>query len=318
MKIVVLDGYASNPNDIGWEALFSLGDVTVYDRTPAHKLLERIGDAEVLLVNKINLGEEVFSACPNLKYVGLLSTGYNIVDLQAANLHGITVSNVPAYSTPSVTQHTFSLILELCMHTGAHSATVHQGKWCRSPDYCYWDAPLTELSGKTLGLIGFGQIGKAVARVALCLGMKVVACASRPRAESGVEGVTMLSFPELLSVSDIISLHCPQTENNLNMICEETIAKMKNGVFIINTARGGLINEADLARALISGKVGGFGADVLMREPPAEDCPLLSAPNTVITPHIAWAPLESRRRLIAIATENVRMFLNGHPQNTVN
>lgn len=290
----------------------------IYDRTPREKLLERIGNAEILLVNKIDLGEDIFSACPNLKYIGLLSTGYNVIDTKAASEHGITVCNVPAYSTPSVMQHTFSLLLELCMHTGIHSATVRQGKWSRCPDYCYWDAPLTELYGKTLGVVGFGQIGKAVAKTALCFGMKVVACASRPRKESGVEGVEMLSFDELLRVSDVISLHCPQTADNLNMICAETIAQMKDGVFIINTARGGLINEAELAQALNSGKVGGFGADVLAQEPPETDCPLITAPNTVITPHIAWAPLESRRRLISKAIENVRCFLDGHPQNTVN
>ncbi len=318
MKIVVLDGICANPGDISWDALYSLGDVTIYDRTPRELLLERIGDAEIILVNKIKMGADIFSRCPNLRYIGVLATGYNIIDTAAAADYNITVCNVPAYSTPSVVQHTFALLLELCMHTGLHSETVKQGKWQKCPDFCYWDAPLTELSGKTMGVVGFGRIGTAVARVALCFGMNVLACASKPRDSSGIDGVELVSFQELIEKSDIISLHCPQTPDNYNMISAQSIASMKDGVILLNTARGGLINEADLAQALKNGKVGGFGADVLANEPPLETCPLITAPNTVITPHIAWAPLESRTRLINISIENVRLFLEGRSQNTVN
>ncbi len=318
MKIVVLDDICANPGDISWDALYALGDVKIYDRTPRELLLERIGDAEIILVNKIKMGAEIFSQCPNLRYIGVLATGYNIIDTAAAADYSITVCNVPAYSTPSVVQHTFALLLELCMRTGLHSETVKQGKWHKCPDFCYWDAPLTELSGKTMGLVGFGQIGTAVARVALCFGMNVLACASKPRDSSGIDGVQLVSFQELIEKSDIISLHCPQTPDNYNMISAQSIASMKDGVILLNTARGGLINEADLAKALKSGKVGGFGADVLANEPPLESCPLINAPNTVITPHIAWAPLESRTRLINVSIENVRLFIEGRAQNTVN
>lgn len=318
MKIVILDAYTANPGDISWEPLQALGDVTIYDRTSSDEIIKRVGDAEIVLLNKVPLNETHFIACPNLKYIGLLSTGYNIINLDSATKHGITVCNVPAYSTPSVVQHTFSLLLELSIHTGAHAATVRENKWSKSPDFCYWDAPLTELSGKTLGLIGFGQIGKAVAKVAQCFGMSVVACASKPRIDSDVEGVRMVGLDVLFSMSDVISLHCPQTADTLGMICTESIEKMKDGVMIINTSRGGLVNENDLADALKSGKVAGFGADVLTKEPPEANCPLLGAANTVITPHIAWAPLESRMRLIEVATKNVRKFIEGKTQNNVN
>ncbi len=318
MKIVVLDGYASNPGDISWDDLRSLGDVTIYDRTPPELMLERIGDAELLLVNKTFMDDDLFSKCPKLKYIGVLATGYNTIDVKAAAGHGITVCNVPAYSTHSVVQHTFALLLELCMQTGLHSESVKQGDWSKNPDFCYWRTPLMELSGKTLGVVGFGQIGSAVARAALCFNMRVIACAARPRDSSGIDAVEMLTFDELMRQSDIISLHCPQTQSNLNMICAESISKMRDGVIIINTARGGLINEADLADALKSGKVRAFGADVLAKEPPETDCPLINAPNTVITPHIAWAPYESRARLITISIENVRLYLEGRPQNRVN
>lgn len=318
MEIVALDVYSANPGDISWDELLALGNVTMYDRTTKDKIVERIGGAEIVLVNKVPLGGDVFSACPGLKYIGLLSTGYDIIDLDAAGAHGITVCNAPAYSTAAVVQHTFALLFELCAHTSVHSSSVREGKWARCPDFCYWDTPLTELSGKTLGVVGFGKIGSAVARAATAFGMNVLACARNPRQESGIDGVQMNDFESLIKNSDIISLHCPQTAESLDMICADTIAKMRDGVIILNTARGGLINEADMSAALKSGKVAAYGADVLKKEPPAPDCPLINAPNTVITPHIAWAPLQTRERLIHIAIENVRAYLRGQPQNKVN
>ncbi|MEG1166202.1 MAG: D-2-hydroxyacid dehydrogenase [Oscillospiraceae bacterium] len=318
MKIVILDGYAANPGDIPWDDIYKLGDVTLYDTTPPEQIIARIGDAEIVIVNKVNVTAEIIAQCPNLKYIGILATGYNNIDLAAAASRSIPVCNIPAYSTPSVVQHTFALLLELCMHVGEHSRGVMNGKWSTSPYFCYWDAPLTELSGKTLGLVGFGQIGKAVAKTAVCFGMNVLACAAHPRTSSGIDGVSMATLDDVLSKSDIISLHCPLTADNRELISSSTISKMKNGAKIINTARGGLINEQDVATALISGKLSGFAADVLTNEPPTLGTPLFTAPNCVITPHIAWAPYESRVRLIKIAIENVRCFIDGHPQNTVN
>lgn len=318
MKIVILEGSAVNPGDLSWESLEELGEVTVYDRTPPELAAARIGDAELALVNKTAFTAELMDACPRLRYIGELATGYNNIDLAAASARGITVCNIPAYSTPSVVQHTFALLLELCMRTGQHSDGVMAGKWSRSPNFSYWEAPLIELSGKTLGLIGFGQIGQAVAKTAVCFGMRVLACAARPRTESGIDGVEMATFDEVLENADVISLHCPLTAENRELIRKETIARMRDGAIIINTARGGLVNEQDVAEALLSGKLGGFAADVLTQEPPVDGSLLFGCPNCVITPHIAWVPVESRKRLIAIAAENVRAFLDGHPHNTVN
>ncbi|MFB0921288.1 MAG: D-2-hydroxyacid dehydrogenase [Oscillospiraceae bacterium] len=318
MKIVILDAYAINPGDISWDSISELGDAYIYDRTPSELALERIGDAEIVLVNKTEFTGELMDKCGKLKYIGELATGYNNIDLNAATERGITVCNIPAYSTPSVVQHTFALLLELCMHTGMHSEGVMAGKWGRIPDFCYWDAPLMELSGKTLGIIGFGQIGRSVAKTAVCLGMRVLACAAHPKNESGIEGVTMTTMDEILSTSDIISLHCPLTSENKGLICKDTFLKMRDGVIIINTARGGLVNEQDTADALESGKLGGYAADVLAKEPPKDGSPLFGCPNCIITPHIGWAPIESRKRLISIAADNVRAFLDGHPQNKVN
>ncbi len=318
MKIVILDAYAINPGDISWDSLAELGDAEIYDRTPSELALERIRDAEIVLVNKTEFTGELMDRCAKLKYIGELATGYNNIDLRAATERGITVCNIPAYSTPSVVQHTFALLLELCMHTGKHSEGVMSGKWGRNADFCYWDAPLMELSGKTLGIIGFGQIGRSVAKAAVCFGMKVIACAAHQKSESGIDGVTMTSIDEVLCTSDIVSLHCPLTAENKGLICRNTIAKMRDGVIIINTARGGLINEQDTADALLSGKLGGFAADVLTKEPPKDGSPLFGCPNCIITPHIGWAPIESRKRLVSIAADNVRAFLDGHPQNKVN
>ncbi|PKM72220.1 MAG: glycerate dehydrogenase [Firmicutes bacterium HGW-Firmicutes-16] len=318
MKIVILDAYAINPGDVSWDGLKELGDATIYDHTPRELSLERIRDAEIVLVNKTEFTGELMDKCEKLKYIGELATGYNNIDLKAATEHRIPVCNIPAYSTPSVVQHTFALLLELCMHTGQHSEGVMAGKWNKCRDFCYWEMPLMELSGKTLGIIGFGQIGREVAKTAVCFGMKVIACAAHPKIESGIEGVTMTTMDEIIATSDIISLHCPLTQESKGLICKETIAKMRNGVIIINTARGGLINEQDAAEALVSGKLGGFAADVLAQEPPKDGNPLFGCPNCIITPHIGWAPIESRKRLIDVATENVRAFLDGHPQNKVN
>ncbi|MEA4894390.1 MAG: D-2-hydroxyacid dehydrogenase [Oscillospiraceae bacterium] len=318
MKIVILDAYSINPGDISWDELRKLGDTVIYDQTPGDLSLERIRDADIALVNKTEFTGELMDKCEKLKYIGELATGYNNIDLRAAMERGITVCNIPAYSTPSVVQHTFALLLELCMRTGLHSESVMAGKWSKCRDFCFWEVPLMELSGKTLGIIGYGQIGRSVAKTAVCFGMKVIACASRPRSESGIEGVTMADMDEILRTSDIVSLHCPLTKENSGLIRRETIAKMRDGVIIINTARGGLVNEQDTADALKSGKLGGFAADVLTQEPPKDGSPLFGCPNCIITPHIAWVPIESRKRLIKIATDNVRAFLDGHPQNKLN
>lgn len=317
MRIVVLDAYAANPGDISWDYLHSLGDATIYDRTPPELVVGRIGDAEIVIINKIMFTKNILDMCPNLKYIGIMATGFNIVDLTAAAEHGVTVCNVPSYSTPSVVQHTFALLLELCMNTGLHAESVKNGHWGRNPDFCYRETPLIELNSKTLGLVGFGQIGMAVGKAALPFGLNVVVCAARKRPSSGIDGIRFTDFDEVLRVSDIISLHCPLTNGNKELICADTIMMMKDGVKIINTARGGLVNEADIADALISKKLSGYAADVLTEEPPVSGSPLIGAPNSIITPHIAWAPLECRQRLISIACDNLRCFIEGNPQNVV-
>ena len=317
MKIVLLDGYASNPGDMDISAFYELGDFTAYDRTAPELVVERIGDAEIVILNKIKLDAEIMDKCPKLKYIGVLATGYDVVDIAAAKERGLIVTNIPAYSTPSVVQHTFALLLELCCSIAIHNRSVKEGKWSSCPDYTYWERPLIELSGKTMGIIGLGQIGSAVSKVALSFGMNVLACASRPRKESGIDGVRMAELDEVLAVSDVISLHCPLTEDNKNLIGAAAISKMRDGAIVINTSRGGLINEEDMANALKSGKLGGFAADVLATEPPVNGSPLFQAPNCVITPHIAWAPFESRARLFNTAIENVRSYIAGRPQNVV-
>lgn len=318
MKLVVLEGHAVNPGDLSWDFLKEFGTLTVYDNTKPAETAERIGDAELVLVNKLPITEELMAACPRLRYIGVQATGYNNIDLMAATKRGITVCNVPAYSTASVVQHTFALLLELCMHTGMHSAGVREGKWSRSEYFTYWDAPLTELYGKTMGLVGYGSIGSAVARVAVALGMRVLATTARPRTGTGQEGIRLCTLDEIFEQADVISLHCPLTAENIGLISAENISKMKDGVVILNTARGGLVCEKAVAEALHSGKLGGFGADVLAEEPPARGSPLFTAPNCVITPHIAWAPIESRTRLLMVVEENIRLFLQGTPQNKVN
>lgn len=316
MKIVILDAYAANPGDLSWDEFAALGELTVYDRTAQEDAAARIGDAEVVFINKVRLTDEIFAACPNLKLVSILATGYNIVDLAAAKRRGITVCNVPGYSTRAVVQMTFALLLEICQQVGLHSGAVHTGRWQSCPDFCFWDRPLIELDGKTMGIVGYGAIGTAVGTVAQALGMKLLVTA---RHEKPVpEGARFVSLPELLAQSDVVSLHCPQTAENARMIDAGALAQMKDGAILLNTARGGLLDEQAVADALRSGKLLAAGMDVVSAEPIRADNPLLTAPNCFLTPHIAWAPLETRRRLQAISAENLRAFLAGKPQNVVN
>lgn len=316
MKIVILDAYAANPGDLSWDEFAALGELTVYDRTAQEYAAARIGDAEVVFINKVRLTDEIFAACPNLKLVSILATGYNIVDLAAAKRRGITVCNVPGYSTRAVVQMTFALLLEICQQVGLHSGAVHTGRWQTCPDFCFWDRPLIELDGKTIGIVGYGAIGSAVGTVAQALGMKLLVTA---RHEKPVpEGARFVSLPELLAQSDVVSLHCPQTAENARMIDAGALAQMKDGAILLNTARGGLLDEQAVADALRSGKLLAAGMDVVSAEPIRADNPLLTAPNCFLTPHIAWAPLETRRRLQAISAENLRAFLAGKPQNVVN
>lgn len=316
MKIVILDAYAANPGDLSWDEFAALGELTVYDRTAQEYAAARIGDAEVVFINKVRLTDDIFAACPNLKLVSILATGYNIVDLAAAKRRGITVCNVPGYSTRAVVQMTFALLLEICQQVGLHSGAVHTGQWQSCPDFCFWDRPLIELDGKTMGIVGYGAIGSAVGTVAQALGMKLLVTA---RHEKPVpEGARFVSLPELLAQSDVVSLHCPQTAENARMIDAGALAQMKDGAILLNTARGGLLDEQAVADALRSGKLLAAGMDVVSAEPIRADNPLLTAPNCFLTPHIAWAPLETRRRLQAISAENLRAFLAGKPQNVVN
>ena len=311
MKIVILDGHVENPGDLSWEPLAQLGEVTVYDRTAPKDVIARIGDAPIVITNKTVITREIFDACPAIRYVGVLATGYNVVDIAAAKERGIIVTNVPAYSTQAVAQFTMALLLEICHHVGRHSDSVHAGKWSACQDFAYWDYPLIELAGKTIGIIGYGRIGQATAKAAQALGMKVIAYSRHGQGEPYVP------LEELYAQADVISLHCPLTAENTGMINRETIAKMKDGVILLNTARGALINEADLREALLSGKVYAAAADVAAVEPIPADSPLLGLPNMIFTPHIAWACYETRQRLMDIAVDNVRQFLNGTPVNNV-
>lgn len=317
MKIIVLDGYTANPGDLSWSALEQLGSCSVYDRTPAEAVLDRIGDAEIVLTNKTVLSKDIIEKCSNLKYIGVLATGYNIVDIDAARKRKIPVCNVPAYSTGAVSQLTMALLLELCHHVGEHDRSVQRGDWSRSQDFCYWNYPLTELAGKVMGIVGCGQIGIQTGKLATAFGMKVLAYdhhLERKTLPSDFRGV---SLEELFAASDVISLHCPLTETTRNLIRKDSIEKMKDGVWVLNTARGPLIQEQELREALVSGKVGGAAVDVASTEPIPKDSPLLGAPNCIITPHIAWAPKESRKRLMDITVENIRQFLAGHPIHIV-
>ena len=317
MKIVILDGYGVNPGDLSWQKLEEYGDVTVFDRTAPDEVAERAHDAEVILTNKVVLDSQQIDLLPKLKYIGVLATGYNVVDLKAASRRGIIVTNIPAYSTESVAQMTFAHILNITCQVEHYARNNAQGKWCDSPDFCYWDTPLHELSSMTLGIMGLGNIGMRVANIAHQFGMDVFALTSKDPA-SLPKGVQKTTLDGLFAVSDILTLHCPLNDSTHEIIRRENIMKMKRGAIIINTGRGALVNEADVAEALHSGHLAGYGADVLCSEPPSKDCPLLSAPNAFITPHIAWATFEARKRLIDIAVANVAAFINGVPQNVVN
>lgn len=316
MKLVILDGYASNPGDLSWEALKKFGALTVYERTAPEEVAERIGDAEIVLLNKTPICAEVFEKCPKLRLISVLATGYNIVDIAAAKKYGVTVCNVPGYSTGAVAQMTFALLLEITQQVGRHSSEIFAGKWQTNPDFCFWSKPLTELAGKTMGLVGYGAIGQAVGKIASAFGMKLLITARHEKTVP--EGAAFVDLQALLAQSDIVSLHCPQTAENLHMIDASALNAMKSGAILLNTARGGLIDEQAVADALRSGKLSAFGADVVSKEPICADNPLLSAPNCYLSPHIAWAPKETRIRLHEITAENIRAFLAGTPQNTVN
>lgn len=318
MKIVVLDGYTENPGDLTWDALKALGDLTVYNRTPRELIIERIGNAEIIYTNKTVIDKDILNACPGIKFIGVLATGYNVVDVETAKDKGIPVANVPAYSTAAVSQFTIALLLELCHHIGAHSHSVLQGDWAKSPDYCYWNFPLIELSGKTLGIIGFGRIGQATAKIAQALGMKILVYSRTKKTELESDTCKYVQLEELLKTSDVITLHCPLFLETEGIINKDSIGKMKDGVFIINTSRGPLIVEEDLRDALNSGKVAGAALDVVSAEPVKPDNPLLTAKNIIITPHIAWAPKEARQRLMEIAAGNLKAYLEGKPVNIVN
>jgi glycerate dehydrogenase len=317
MRIVVLDGYTLNPGDLSWGALESLGSCTIHDRTPPERVVERAREAEILFTNKVVLGRAELMQLPRLRYIGVLATGYNVVDVAAAREQKVVVTNIPTYGTRSVAQMTFALMLELAQHVGHHAQTVRDGRWTQSKDFCYWDYPLVELEGLTLGLVGFGRIGRSVAEVALAFGMKVLAHdAFAPAAP--VSGVTMVDLETLCRQSDVVSLHCPLTADNKGLVNSARLNLMKTSAFLINTSRGPLVNEADLADALNAGRIAGAGLDVLAVEPPRPDNPLLTAKNCLITPHIAWATAAARRRLMDIAVGNLRAFLAGAPVNRVN
>ncbi len=322
-KAVILDGYTLNPGDLDWKPLQELADFEIYDRTTysieeAPLIIERAKDAEVILTNKTPLTKEILDELPMLKYIGVLATGYNVVDVEAAKERNITVTNIPSYGTDYVAQAAIALLLELCHRTGDHSNAVKNGDWTNSPDFCFWNHPIIELSGKTMGIIGYGQIGQTTSRIAQAFSMKVLAYNRTREKVIETESVRYATLEELYREADVIMLHCPLTEENEGFINKESIELMKDGVLIVNNARGALINEADLADALNRGKVAGAGLDVVSEEPISEDNPLLKAKNCIITPHIAWASLEARQRLLDIAVENLSKYLEGNPINVVN
>lgn len=319
MKIVILDAYVENPGDLSWAPLEQLGELTVYDQIPTDpaSVIACIGDAQVVVVNKTPIGRAVMDACPGVKCFCILATGYNIIDVNYARTRGIPVCNVPAYGTDAVAQFTIALLLEICSQVALHDRTVHEGKWQNSPQWCYWECPLVELAGKTLGIIGFGRIGRQVGRIARAMGMRVLAYSPSECAE-GREIGTYVDLPQLLAQSDVVSLHCPQFPETEGIINRETIARMKDGAILLNASRGGLVMEQDLADALERGKLSAAGVDVVSEEPIRADNPLLRAPNCIITPHIAWAARECRQRIIDTTADNIRAFLAGAPINVVN
>lgn len=318
MKIVILDGYTENPGDLSWQGIEELGELTVYDRTPAENIIERIGDAQAVYTNKTPISAQTIEACSNLKFIGVLATGYNVVDTNYAKQKGIVVSNIPTYGTAAVGQFAIALLLEVCHHVAHHSDEVHKGRWTNNVDWCFWDYPLIELDQKVMGIIGYGRIGQTTGRIAQALGMKVVAYDMYQNPDLVSPTMRYADLDELLACSDVITLHCPLFAETEGIINRNNIAKMKEGVIIINNSRGPLVVEEDLAEALNSGKVYAAGLDVVSTEPIKADNPLITAKNCIITPHISWAPKESRQRLMDIAIENLRQFQNGTPVNVVN
>lgn len=317
MKIVVLDGHAVNPGDLSWDIIREFGQLEVYDYTAPEQTISRLQGATVALTNKTVIDTQVLEACPSVKLVCVLATGYNVVDCTAAKQRGIPVCNVPAYGTDAVAQFTFALLLELCHQVGYHSQAVHQGRWCESRDFCFWDTPQMELAGKTMGIIGFGRIGRAVGRIARAMGMNVIAY-NRSRCTEGEAIGQYVDLDTLLKTADVVSLHCPLTDENAGMINEKALALMKDGAILLNTARGPLLDEQAVAGALLSGKLRGAAVDVVSREPMSAANPLLTAPNCIITPHMAWAPSESRQRILECTARSIEAFLDGNPINTVN
>lgn len=316
MKIVVLDGQALNPGDLSWQSIADIGELVVYDRTLPQEIIHRAVDADIVFTNKVVLDKSVLELLPNLKYIGLLSTGYNVIDLDYAKSRNIPVCNIPAYSTFSVAQMTIGLILEICIGVGKHSQSTKAGEWASSPNFSYWKQEVVELMGKTIGIIGYGEIGKRVAIIANALGMKVLAYSRTTRQND--EYATMVDCEYLMRNSDIISLHCPLNEHSQNIINAKSLACAKDGVIVINTARGGCVDEQAMLNALDSGKVSGFGADVMVSEPPERDNKLIAHSHTIITPHISWASRDARQRLLTIAVDNLKSFLDGKVQNRVN
>lgn len=317
MQIVLLDGYASNPGDLTWEPLKEMGEVTVYDRTQPSEVVERAHDAEIIVTNKVTLTRQTLEQLPNLRLICVLATGYNTIDTLAARDLGITVCNVPAYSTDSVAQMVFALILNMTNRVAHYARQTREGRWSAAPDFCYWDLLVSELAGKTLGIVGLGHIGAKVASIAREFGMDVFAFTSKNSTDLP-DYIQKTTLEGLFGVSDILTLHCPLTPDTHELINARTLARMKRGALLVNTGRGPLVNEADVAAALASGQLGGYGADVMCSEPPAADNPLFAQPNAFITPHIAWASVEARQRLLNATFDNIRAFQDGHPQNVVN
>lgn len=317
MKIVELDGFGVNPGDLSWDAISQLGDFKLYDRTSPEDVVGRAKNADIILINKVNITDDIMAQLPKLKYIGVLATGFNVVDIEAASRRGILVSNIPAYSTDSVAQMTFAHILNMVNRVEHYAVENRNGRWSRNPDFCYWDTPLMEISGKTIGIVGLGNIGSKVATIARDFGMDVYAFTSKDATELP-EGIQKTTIDGLLSVSDILTLHCPLTQQTRELINKESIKKMKHGALLVNTGRGQLVNEQDVADALACGQLGGYGADVMCAEPPAVDNPLFAQPNAFITPHVAWATFEARTRLMDILLANLKSFVDGKPQNIVN
>ena len=314
MELKILDAHADNPGDLSWDSFKEYAEVTIYDRTSAEQVVERVQNAQSIFINKVPITEEILSKLPKLQYIGVCATGYNIVDLAACKKRGIIVTNIPSYSTNAVAQHVFSFITYFSNQVALHNNSVHQGEWISSPDFVYWKAPLMELAGKTLGIFGFGNIGRKVSEIAKAFGMNVICNTRTPKADMP----KMVSFEELLSLSDFVSLHAPLTDKTENIINKGSLSLMKKSAYLINTARGGFVVEEDLAAALKEGLIAGYAADVIRTEPMNKDCPLLNCPNCILTPHIAWAPKETRQRLLDIALENYKAWLSGKPINVVN